>query len=239
MLNIVVLEDNSEYLEVISAYIQDCLWMNNLEGQIILRTRFPSEVEKYIKKDKPNIFFIDIDLNSKINGIELAHEIKQRLKKPYIVFVTQHTKYVLLAFKSHAYDFLPKPVTKEQVNRCLLDIFNDLRDELINSKTEDSSLLTIKSGYKELFIKKYEILLIEKQGNKALIYTFNGQYCCYLALEYFEEIFANDKNFLRCHKSFIVNTAYIREIRFNKLEIELVTGKVCYMSRKYRKGLCL
>ncbi|MFZ5987527.1 MAG: LytR/AlgR family response regulator transcription factor [Bacillota bacterium] len=238
MLKIIIVEDNSKHLEAISFYINSYLIQAGIHGKILLETGDPKEVLEFVKGSgsSPNVFFIDIDLNSTINGMELAQEIKQILNKAYIIFITHYLKYQQCAFRIHAYEFLPKPVTKEYLNKCIRDIYNELSETTFGNECDEDKMI-IKSGHKDLYIKKHEILFIEKQGNKALVNTLKSQCTCYLPLEHFEQAFSNDRNLLRCHKSFIVNKDYIKEIRFNKLEIELITGKVCYMSRKYKKGL--
>jgi two-component system response regulator AgrA len=238
MLKIIIVEDNIKHLEMLSSYIQSYLIKNNMEGCMLLETGNPADVLDYIKSENniPNVFFIDIDLKTTINGVELAKEIKQLLNKAYIIFITNHIKYQQSAFRIHAYDYLPKPVVKDCLNKCLRDIHNELIDMVFVNGPEEGRVV-IKSGYREFYIKKQEILYIEKQCNKALINTVKSQYSCYLPLEHFEKLFENDSNFTRCHKSFLVNRDFIKELRFNKLEVELITGKVCFMSRKYKRGL--
>jgi len=241
MLKIVVVEDNIECLNAISAYINGFILMNEIEGKVVLTTTDPDNVERYIKgaADSPNVFFIDIDLNTKTNGIRLACRLKQILPKPYIVFITRHIKFQQSAFRIHVFDFLLKPVKKVLLGKCLKDIYSELRYCNAKGYCEDNDFIIIKSGYREIFIKKHEILFIEKQGNKAQVNTINGQYSCYLPLEHFQKLLNRDDEFFRCHKSFIINKNYIREIRLNKLEIELISGKTCSLSRKFRKGLSL
>lgn len=240
MLKIIIIEDNTKHLEMISSYICEYLAKKGIEGRIILATNSPDEVCDYIinGNDHPNVFFIDIDLKAKINGLELAYKIKQLVSKAYIVFITQHIKYLQSAFSVHAFDFLPKPMKKGLLNKCLTDINNELEEESINSHNGENRLI-IKSGYKDIYIKKSEVLFIEKVGNKALINTTAGQYLCYLSLGDFEKLLISDGTFIRCHKSIIVNKDYIKEIRFNKLEIELITGKICSIGRKYRKEIAI
>ena len=81
-----------------------------------------------------------------------------------------------------------------------------------------------------------EILYLESQLHKINIVLENKQYQCTGRLEYFLERLG--KNFLKCHKSYIVNMDYILE--FCKKEITLSSGekipvsKSCYPNAKYK-----
>ncbi len=240
MLKIAIVDENTKHLEMIASYVYKYLIKMGIKGQIMLVTSSPDEVCNYIinGKEHPNVFFIDIELNAKINGIELAYKIKQLVGRVYIVFITQHIKYLQSAFRVHAFDFLPKPIKPRLLNKCLIDINNELEEVYINGHNKENRLI-IKSGYKDIYIKKNEILFIEKNGNKALVNTMISQYICYLSLRDFEKLLISDGAFIRCNKSSIVNKNYIKEIRFNKLEIELITGRICRIGRKYRKELSI
>ncbi|NMA65239.1 MAG: LytTR family transcriptional regulator [Clostridiaceae bacterium] len=47
----------------------------------------------------------------------------------------------------------------------------------------------------------------------------------------------DSKNFIRCHKSFIVNSRYIKEVRLKEMEIHMSTGDICYIGKKYKSKL--
>lgn len=235
MLEIVICEDNLQYLNALEYFVEDVIKNSNIKGRLVLKTNNPEDVKKFVQSKTANVFLLDINLKNGNNGYELAILIREKIKFAYIVFVTEHLEFVLQAFKVRAFDFLPKPATKGTIKKCLLDIYNDYVER--NSSTEDNlRVLTVKSGSSIFRIKIEDIMFIEKLQNKAIIHTINNQISCYESLEYFERNLLNDSCFVRCHKSYIVNKRYIQEIRSDKMEVVLENGQICYIGRKYKGG---
>jgi two-component system response regulator AgrA len=94
----------------------------------------------------------------------------------------------------------------------------------------------VKSGSTIYNLKLNDIVFIEKQHNKAIIHTDSQSISCYETLEHFEEAL-KEKAFIRCHKSYLANKQFIREIRFNSMEIVFETGHHCYIGKSFRKGV--
>ena len=80
---------------------------------------------EFISDHSPNVFFLDIDLNSKWSGLDLASIIHEKSSDAYIVFISQYTNLVFQSFKVRPFDFLPKPVTKKDLGDVLMEINND------------------------------------------------------------------------------------------------------------------
>lgn len=234
MLEIVICEDNSEYLDIISRIIRDVIQNEGLDGRIVLTTDNPFETVDFLNCDRANVFFLDIDLNSEMNGYELSLKIRDIVKRPYIIFITEHMEYVLQAFKVRPFDFLPKPVTSDTIKKCLMDINRDYTECTANDKSGGDTLV-IKSGPNLFHIKYRNIVYIEKLNNRSIIHTVNKDVSCYETLKSFEKKLMRDKSFVRCHKSFIANKNYFSEVHLDKKEIIFETGHVCDIGRKYRK----
>jgi two-component system response regulator AgrA len=235
VLEILICEDNVEYLNELSDYISRSIQENNIPGKIVSKTTNPIQVLEYFKSNNPNVLFLDIDLSSKINGIDLALKLKEEGNRPYIVYISEHLECVFSAIKTRIFDFLPKPVTYNKVKGCILDIYKDYLNA--NKQCDKEQEITIKLGATIYNIKKDDIVYIEKLQNKAIIHNIDKIITCYETLEYFTNLFDNDSSFVRCHKSFIANKNHISEIRMNKLEILFKTGHVCYIGKKYKGEL--
>ena len=235
MLEIVICEDNIEYLDVLSGYVTKALLENNIPGGIVCKTTNPKQVLEYFKFNSANVLFLDIDLSDDINGCDLALMIKEQVNRPYIVFISEHLEFVFTVFKTRAFDFLPKPATYNKIKNCLLEIHKDYLNATEYDNRDNS--IKIKSGATIYNIKKDDIVFIEKLQNKAIIHGVGKLVTCYETLEHFVDLFTKDNQFVRCHKSFIVNKKHISEIRMNKLEVLFKTGHVCYIGKKYKEVL--
>lgn len=228
MLQIVICEDNEEYLIHLINMVKNILSKDKIKGEIVCATSNASDVEAIISEGKGNAFFLDIDLKDSQNGYDLAEKIRKNNVYAYITFITGHFEYVFHAFKVHSFDFLVKPVTDEVLEQCLQRIY----DHHIVI-TNDYKYLEVKSGSSLYKIKINNIVYIERLKRDTIIYTKSGQVTCHESLDYLEKML-NDDNFIRCHRSFIANKLFITEIHQKEKVIVFETGQQCYFGRKYR-----
>jgi len=237
VLKIVICEDNEQYLELLYGYIGQIIKANNMNAKIVLKTTSALEVQDYLKQNENdvNVFLLDIKLKNQENGYDLAEFIEQNLKNKYIVFITENLDYVFRAFKVRAFDFLPKPVTENVLEHCILKIYDDYvnRENII----EEADLITIKYSNLIYKIKKQDIILIEKEGSKTVIHTLDKRLSCYYSLDKLQNSLSCEKYFVRCHKSYIVNIKYASDINLKKKEIYLHKNKTCFIGRKYKEDV--
>ena len=233
MLEIVVCEDNNEYRQIISDIISHFMVDNRINGSLVLDTALPQRVLEFISDHSPNVFFLDIDLNSKWSGLDLASIIHEKSSDAYIVFISQYTNLVFQSFKVRPFDFLPKPVTKKDLGDVLMEINNDYLKKFDVDRPE---LLNIKIGSKIYQIPKKEIVYFEKYGNKCTVHAKTKTIYCYQSLDSIYDKLASS-DFIRCHKSFIVNKNFIDQINFAEMEIILTNGQKCFIGGKYKMNL--
>ena len=118
MLDIIICEDNTTQRKNLETIIEN--EVRSAHIRIALSTNNPNEVIQYVQDSKSQnfIYFLDIDLQSNINGLELSKILRQHDPMGYIVFLTSHAELTLLTFqyKVRAMDFIIKAYT----NICLL-----------------------------------------------------------------------------------------------------------------------
>ena len=151
--------------------------------------------------------------------------IRKKNKKAYIIFSTAHLEYIMLAYKYKTFDFLAKPITTERLEETIMRLYDDVSDEG-NSFFKVSN----KNGY----INSKDIFYIEKQGKKAIIKTSSGDYSVNSSFSNILNRLPN--NFVRCHKSFIVNRDKILKIQSNnEVFFKDSTISQCQIGPKYEK----
>jgi two-component system response regulator AgrA len=204
-----------------------------MDATIVLDSSKTKQVEEYIKTHRPNVFFLDIDFHAEKSGIELASIIHEKIEHAYIVFISQYTNLVFKSFKVRPFDFLPKPVSKDDLENVLLEIQKDKEKSIYVDRPE---CLSIKIGNQIYQIPKQGIIFFEKFKNKCIIHSVNKTIYCYQSLDMiFEKL--EDPNFIRCHKSYIVNKTFIEKIDMPEKEIILHNGQKCYIGGKFKKDL--
>ncbi len=162
---------------------------------------------------EPDIIFLDIRMPGK-DGFAFIHDLKLRNQKPEIVFVTAYDQYAIRAIKSHAFDYLLKPVSRKELKQCC----NRFRERkfIINpsnstSNAETAERLTrlrINTRTGTIFINPDTILYCKAEGNYTTICTGDKQYLCSMNLGKVSELLPGN-GFIRIGRSFILNFEYV------------------------------
>lgn len=237
MLEIVVCDDNAKILEYTAKLIEKCLIKKGIDGQIVLKATNAYIVEEFLKHKTANVFFIDIDLKSSDSGYTLAEKIREKNKNAYLIFVTGHLEYVFQTFKLKTFAFIAKPITEEIIEEWVIRVNND--HLLTLNVSEDDSFIMVKFSGNMYKIKEKDIVFVEKSGQKTIIHTKTSTINYTDTLESIEKILVHE-NFIRCHKSVIVNKNFISEVRLKEKTVIMETGHACNIGRTYRKALeCL
>jgi len=225
MLNFVLCDDNQGILDKLEKMIESILIQNNLSGKIVFSATKPNDIINYIENNQFDVLILDIDLKSDISGLTLANYIRKNNKKAYIIFTTAHLEYTMVAYKYKTFDFLAKPVTIERLEETILRLYDDVYSDSFNF---------IKIDKKNGFIKSQDVFFIQKDGKKAIFKTKERDYETYCS---FSNILNQlPDNFVRCHKSYIVNLDNVSGIQANNIVIFKDNFcNQCFIGPKYEK----
>lgn len=227
MLNFALCDDNVSIANKLSKMLDSIFIKNNLPGEIVLVEKNPDNLLNFIdKNNNVHVLLMDIDLKSNINGIELVNKIRKRNKSMYIIFTTAHLEYGILAYKCKTFDFLPKPITYERLEETIYRIF----DDAYNSPKQ-----FLKLDNKNTFITEDSVYFIRKEGMKLVFNTKSREYEIYSSFNNISDSLPN--NFVRCHKSFIVNIDNITDINYktNTVYLDNNPNIHCSIGSKYKK----
>ena len=233
MLEIVICDDNKRFLDNMCRIVDKLIVSNNLNAKVVCKASSTYDIELFLKHKSANVFFMDISLNSNDNGYEFALKLRKKDNQAYIIFISGHLEYVLQSFKTKPFNFIPKPVTKEILEQCLIEIYDD---HLTKKQTVPETIIQIKSGTILHNVKINDILFIEKNKSKTIVHTEASIIQCNNTLNFFEQAL-DSNNFIRCHRSYICNKKYIKEIQLKEMKIILEAGKICHIGRKYKRSV--
>ena len=218
MLNIFVCEDNAIQRQTIVQTIQNIILMEELDMQLVLDTEDPYVLLERVKASQDTgIYFLDIDLNSDMNGMKLAQQIRLFDPRGFIIFITAHSElsYMTFQYRVEAMDFVLKDnpaEVKVKIRECLLNAME--RYTLQTNKTH--KVYTIETGGRKISVDYNDIFFFETSGNihKVILHAKNRQ------IEFsgtIKELAATlGDSFVRCHRSFLVNKRNIKEIEAKK-----------------------
>lgn len=211
MVNIVICDDSSEYLEIITSKIEHC--MNNkiqMEYSITCINSI-DELNTHIENNNTDILFLDILLNDE-NAMNWSIENIQN-KYMQIIFMTSYPQCAYNISESSCCYYLVKSKITEE------NLFKALQRALQNTTKKDPNLTTVKLGSKNLIINFQDIQYIETFNNNITLHLKNAEnITIYSTLkEYAKNL---PPNFLRCHKCYMVNMNHITAYEPHKFIID-------------------
>jgi DNA-binding LytR/AlgR family response regulator len=171
------------------------------------------ETKAAIKDSQVDLIFLDIEMPI-LTGFDLLDDITE---KPGVIFVTGQTKYAFKAFDYAAIDYLQKPIKKERflyaVERALLDY--KLKTELVEDRGE---FIFVKSNLKKRKVYLKELHYVQALGDYVKLITDEDNLVVLSTMKSFEKILPTDQ-FLRIHKSYIINLTKVEN--YNSKTVEL------------------
>lgn len=195
-------------------------WINKNKIHAIIKTF--SNAEEFIitwQDSTFDILLLDIEMG-KMNGIELAKEIRKNNEHTQIIFITGFADYVIDGYDVSALHYLMKPVNKDKLHEILDKALNR-----IEKKFDTNIKITINRT--DILIPRKDIIYIESSLNYIVINTSQTQYKVKMSLSEIETKLGT--GFFKCTRSFIVNLRYVNVI--TKKELTLTTGITIPLSR--------
>ncbi len=179
-----------------------------------------------IRKHEPDIVFLDIVMPNE-DGFELLNRIPDF--RGEIIFTTAYDQYAIRAIRVCALDYLLKPIDVEELQAAVArageKIVMDVAGKDVNGRLQALLELTKNDGQQPekigfpttngiRFYDIDKILVCKAEGNYTTVY-FGGNERLELVsktLKEFEELLS-DYNFLRTHRSYLVNLNHLKEYR--------------------------
>ena len=176
--------------------------ISGLEGvDIIFSTTSAHEAYEYIKKEAVDLLIADIEMPN-LSGYELADIIHSHALNIAVIFVTGNSGYAVHAFEINVHDYIMKPYPKERLIQSVQRLMEK------NKSTEIAGRLYIKQKNNIHIIQKKDIIFIERSGRSTTIHTKTGPIKTYQTLNELEGEL-RERDFIRSHRSFIINIHYV------------------------------
>lgn len=172
-----------------------------------------AEIEKGVRYD---ILFLDIILPNE-NGINIAKEIRQYDSVVKIIFLTSSSEFAVQSYTVDAYFYQLKPIWKESFFRLMDSAISECQKE-----RQKSLILNCKSGITRIELDRLEYC--EVLGRTLLFHMENGRVLESVgSMDKLYRQLSQYKNFVRPHRSFLINMDYIRKISYKAITMENLT----------------
>jgi len=238
----IIVDDEELGRSIIQEYLT-----NHPQVEAIAECRDAHEALEAIDKHHPDLIFLDIQM-PEINGFELLEMLDEH---PRVIFSTAYDQYALKAFEVNAVDYLLKPYDAERFNLALERAIHSIQSDQSPDDTIKKLLQTIQTSpqyLERLLIKQAgriviisckEIHSIKALDDYAEIATAKQSYLIQQSLNHLEQRL-NPDQFVRVHRSYIVNIDAIRDIvalSSSRYKLFLKDGNEIFVSRSGYKKL--
>lgn len=227
-INCLVVDDEPLAAKLISTYVERTPFLT-----LIAQVHTAEEALKAIDENNIDLLFLDIRM-PRLSGMELAGLLPKGLK---VVFTTAYADHAVDGFRVGALDYLLKPVSYDEflkaANRAKEFFSLARREEPVVHKSGRSDFLMVKSEYRLIRLPLAEISYAEglKDYVKIFLTSEPNPVLSLMSMKSLEDALPQPQ-FMRVHRSFIVNTDKVRLIERNSI---IMDDKCIPVGESYRR----
>ena len=218
MIRCLAIDDEPLALQQLTTYIQKVPFL-----ELAAQCQSALEARKFLEQDTVDAIFCDINMPD-LNGMDF---IKSLQAPPLIVFTTAYSEYAVEGFKVNAVDYLLKPFGLDDFRRAANRIKE--RQESVSTNIQhptpntQPATLFVKTDYRMVKINIPDIRYIEGMSEYLKIYL-EGEDKPIITLLSMKKIESRlPENFMRIHRSYIVNLHKIQEVNKNRIIMDAET----------------
>jgi Response regulator of the LytR/AlgR family len=183
------------------------------------------------------LLFVDIGLPAQ-SGIDLVKTLNSLSPNAHTVFITGHPEFAPDAVQLKVSHYLLKPISKERILETINKIHETPNGGPEPSAPPGAGKILLRTGRDLRLINQEDIIFIEKQGKKCLIYTTSGAITAAGSLESFEKSLAHSF-FYKSHRGFIINVNMVFRTekwsdRAYKIKMHHTTGEPLLSRAKFK-----
>ncbi len=228
-MNCIIIDDDKLSCRILEGFIE------KTEGLELIKT-FNSPVDAINGQDwsEVDLIFLDVEM-PEMTGLDFLSTIAN---SPRVILVSSNQKYALDAFEFAVVDFLLKPVNYGRFYKGVQKAVESRnRDNQIPQDTFVGEALFLKKNNSHIQVKYEDIIWIEALENYSAIFTADEKFMVHLNLK---SVHAKlPSNFIRVHRSNIINLTHVRVIEEKDICMALKHGKIqrIPVGKSYRDDL--
>jgi len=177
---------------------------------------------KVLEEGEVDGVFLDIRMPG-LTGLDLARLLARFATPVPVVFVTAHDDAAVEAFSLRAVDYLLKPVREERLAEAVRRVVEGAgAGERALAAVPDVQIPVERSGVTR-FVSRATVTHVEAQGDYARLHTAHDSHLVRVPLSTLEEEWA-EAGFVRIHRSVLVATAHVSQVRMDGGRCTVVVG---------------
>jgi two-component system, LytTR family, response regulator len=209
--------------------------------EVVAKCGYVLQAVEEINALQPDLVFLDIEMPN-YAGYEIVNFFKEIHFE--IIFVTAYDQYAIRAFEVAAIDYLLKPVDIDRLKLAVARVKQQYNIEqqaqrlaLLSNTFESKQLknIVISDKGQQHIIAIDKIIAIEAQESYCIVYAGDKKHIASKNLKHFETLLESLGQFIRVHKSWIINKDHLQHYSKSELTIQMSGGISAKLS-KYKKA---
>ena len=229
MIRCLAIDDEPLALRQLAAYLKKVPFFSLVDS-----CQSALEAMTLLEDQEIDVIFIDINMPD-LNGLDFVRSLRH---PPLVVFTTAYQEYAIEGYKVDAIDYLLKPFGMSDVLRAADKVKRqyDLLHTASLSPVDEDDALFLKTEYKVVRILSSHIIYVEGMAEYLRIHLSDQPkpLTVLLSMKKMEERLG-DTDFMRVHKSYVINLHHIAEI--NRSRVILDSGEDIPVGDSYREKL--
>lgn len=217
----IAVDDEPLALDMVSKFIEQTSFLS-------LQSKFDNAIQAlgYVNQNEVDLIFLDIQMPD-LSGMELARILdgKTSTKKPKIIFTTAYNQFAVEGYKVDALDYLLKPFSYEEFLKAATKAYqffeNQSKNTVVKVETEKQvDYIFLKVEYQLIKVMLKDITHIEAYKDYVKVHLKDkpNPLLSLTSMKSMEELLPSD-NFMRVHRSFIINLDHIDSVSRNVIHI--------------------
>jgi two-component system LytT family response regulator len=244
MIRTILIDDEPLARDVVKHYLKSFT-----DIEIVAECSDGFEGLKAITQFRPDFIFLDIQM-PKINGFEMLELVDD---PPAVIFTTAFDEFAIKAFEVNAADYLLKPIEQERFDLAMQKLPAKLKqaeptEELLETASQSPAQqhrVVVKNNGVIKIIPVNDIHYFEADDDHVKLSTTEGHFYKNKTMSFFERTLDSEQ-FIRIHRSYLINLAQVSKIELKekdsyvvllKSDIWLPVSKTGYIKLKAALGL--
>lgn len=225
-MKIAIVEDQREDANQLKNYIEQFCHEAGIEQQILYFENGQKFLQTF-RRDSYQAVFLDVYMEPELNGMEIAHKIREEDQKCPVIFVTSSKEHGVESYEIHAFDYLLKPYTYERLCQCMR--------RLVSSLQAVPHFIELKVGriYRKILLD--DIIYTDYNNHYVQLHTEKEVLRSYMPFDTLSEYLGKYHQFLNCYRNCFVNMDHI--VAIDDKDFVLCSGERMPMFRKRKNEI--
>lgn len=216
-MRVAIVEDEPLAQEILQSYLQR---INTFE--LVATCKNALEAFALLNQQSIDLLLLDINMPH-ISGMDFIKSLKN---PPLVIFTTAYSEYAIDSYELNAVDYLLKPISFDRFLKASNKAQEMFKPMQINIPLQSqlpantNKLLFVRSEGKWIKIDLSKLWFVEGLKDYVKLWMEDGRITVHSTMKNFEEQLSAYSNFIRVHKSHIVNLVFVSEIENNSLKIK-------------------